>query len=644
VVEVISRESIALVRDRTDIVAVISESLPSLKRYGRVYKALCPFHKEKTPSFHVNPERGFFHCFGCKESGSVIDFLMKHDGYTFPEAVRALAERAGIQLEEDKEPDRDREAAERQKKQRDQLYLANHLAAMFFEQELRKHPLRAFAEEELARRGLSVADDVVQAFRIGYAPPEWEGIAGFLKGQGVSPVAGESVGLLVPRDSSGHYDRFRHRLMFAVMDVQGRVVAFSGRALREHQPPSKPMDPPPKYINSPESPIYTKGAMLFGLYQARHAIRSLERAVLVEGNFDVVSLHARGFANVVAPLGTAFTADQARLLKRFASDVTVCFDGDLAGKKAARAAEGPCAEAGLDATVAVLPEGSDPDDYVRKRGADALKFVLASARGMLEYLIEVDLDEGFKSADLVEKAARVERVAKLLSRQTDPLVRQLAKTHADKAAGRLDLVQDRETFRALEKKFGVRSLPQGGPDPRRARVRPRPPGAEERKAIAGAIIEYPALLEDPEIQGELELLEGVSAKVVAAVAQSLVQSPTQTTEGGKKTLDSTVFLAQIPEAIHPFASERLAAPGHETLSDARTTVIENARKLRKLVLGREADDIAREQYKAGGDFEAALELAKQANERVRLKHGLGTANAAGTSPPSNDEGTERDET
>src|SRR5580700_3149992 len=339
----ISRETIALVRDRTDIIAVISEAVPTLKKRGRRFIGLCPFHKEKTPSFNVNPDTGLYHCFGCKESGDAFSFLEKIEGYAFAEAVRALAERAGIPIEEERSATPSE--ADRHKKERAALYGAMQMAATWYEQQMVEHPRASFALEELAGRGLQAGDEVLRAFRVGYAPDGWEGLASFFKKQGVSPAVGESVGLLVPRSSgSGYYDRFRHRLMFAVMDAQGRVVAFSGRALKD--PPgeeaSADRDPPPKYINSPESPIYTKGVNLFGLWQARHAIRQQEHAVLVEGNFDVVSLHARGVQNVVAPLGTAFTEDQAKLLRRYATDLTLLFDGDAAGRKAVVAAEQPC--------------------------------------------------------------------------------------------------------------------------------------------------------------------------------------------------------------------------------------------------------------------------------------------------------------
>jgi DNA primase len=350
----ITKDTISLVRDRIDIVAVVSESVPSLKKRGRRFVGLCPFHQEKTPSFHVNPDTGLYHCFGCKESGDAFRFLERLEGYTFVEAVKALAERAGVPIVEDRAAVPD--DGDRRKKEREALYDVLQMAAAWFEEQLREHSQRHYALEELKRRALGAEDPAVRAFRVGYAPSGWDGLASFFKKQGVSPALAEAVGLLVPRANApesgaghrGYYDRFRHRLMFAVIDTHGRVVAFSGRALAPVTDDESLHEPPPKYINSPESPVYVKGATLFGLWQARHEIRKRETAVLVEGNFDVVSLHARGIENVVAPLGTAFTADQARLLRRYATAVTLLFDADAAGRKAARAAEGragapPCA-------------------------------------------------------------------------------------------------------------------------------------------------------------------------------------------------------------------------------------------------------------------------------------------------------------
>jgi DNA primase len=702
----ISKDTISVVRDRTDLVAVVAESVPSLKKRGRRFLGLCPFHKEKTPSFNVNPDTGLYHCFGCKESGDAFTFLQRTEGYSFQEAVRFLAERAGIALEEERGAAPS--DADRHKKERDALYAALQLAAAWYEAQLREHPLRAYAHEELARRGLDPGCEAVQAFRVGYAPPGWDGLTSHFKRQAISPAVGESVGLLVARvkpvtlsgairehrdpdpAATRYYDRFRHRLMFAIFDVQGRVIAFSGRALRDPAPASqspdsagrwgsgptggeggptgvddRPRDPPPKYINSPESPVYVKGRTLFGLWQGRHAIRQEERAILVEGNFDVVSLHARGVQNVVAPLGTAFTDDQAMLLHRYATFATLLFDGDAAGRKAARAAEGPCDAAGLDTKVAILPDGVDPDELVRKKGLDALRHVLEQARGLLEYLIDAELDESFNAADVREKAARMERVTALIARQKDPLSRGMLEAYADYTAGRLDLVRSApSTFPALKRKIlaaarsasararvavtppkspahssrsgdahgswadpsadlfdrraaGTAPMPRSlapGARPWEARIAPRPAGHEERKAIAGAILDFPALVQDPDVLPVLGLLEGNSARIVAAVAASL-----RTNARGEKVLDSAEFLAQMPPTIQAFASARLAAPSHETIDEAKETVTVAAKRLREVGVARETSEIVREQHRVVGDWETEVELARHADALVRRR-------------------------
>ena len=650
----ISPETIALVRERTDIVAVISEGVSSLKRRGRSFVGLCPFHKEKSPSFHVNPDRGFFHCFGCKESGSAIDFLMKHEGYTFPEAVRALAERAGIPIEEERGTVQASEA-DRARKAREDLYAVNALAATFFEQELVKNEHREYALEELANRGLVPGkdpkiDEVLQAFRIGYAPSAWDGLTTFLKAQGVSPVAAETVGLLVPRTSgSGYYDRFRHRLMFSVIDAQGRVVAFSGRALRE-LPREEPRPglvrlngadeadahKPPKYINSPESPVYTKGQMLFGIHQARHAIRQQELAVLVEGNFDVVSLHARGITNVVGVLGTAFTTEQAKLLKRFAPDVVFMLDGDAAGRKAVRLSREAVRIAGISARVADLPNGVDPDQLAREKGKQAIEDLVASAKGMLEALIEMSLDESFTQADAYEKQARIAFVAKLLAEEDDPVVLPMLKGFTDRIAGRLDIVRSGEgAFRAVEHSV-KQAVAKAQAERQRAelaagqttrhqmqisngvRIAAPTPGVAERREIIAQLIEWPALLDDPEVSEELSLLEGESVKVVAALRRAW--------NSGAKKLDTAAFVAQMDPGVDPrvraFAAERLANPQTETETQAKVCLLDNANKLKRLLLSQEAAEISRETYRAHGDADAERELLRESQERLRAKHGL----------------------
>ncbi len=658
---------------------MITEGVASLKRRGRSFVGLCPFHKEKSPSFHVNPDRGFFHCFGCKESGSAIDFLMKHEGYTFPEAVRALAERAGIPIEEERGTIQATEA-ERTRNAREDLYAVNALAATFFEQALRTHESRAYALEELARRGLvptweqgaspsaplaapgsttssskdPKVDDVLQAFRIGYAPPEWDGLTTFLKNQGtggVTPVAAETVGLLVPRTSgSGYYDRFRHRLMFAVIDAQGRVVAFSGRALRDMPRegvasgssasafPDRDADAPkpPKYINSPESPIYTKGQMLFGIHQARHSVRQSELAVLVEGNFDVVSLHARGVTNVVGVLGTAFTTEQAKLIKRFAPDVVFLLDGDAAGRKAVRLSRDAIRSAGLSARVADLPNGVDPDQLAREKGKAAIEHIVASAKGMLEALIEMSLDESFTQADAYEKQARIAFVAKLLAEEDDPVVLPMLKGFTDRIAGRLDIVRSGEgAFRAVEHSV-KQAVAKAEAERRRVeaaaglttrhqvqvsngvRIAPRTPGAAERKAIIGYLIEWPVLLDDLEVSEELSMLEGESVKVVAALRRAWNSSHAK--------LDTDAFLAQmepnVDSRVRAFVGERLSDPETESETQAKVYLLENANKLKRLLLSQEAAEISRETYRAHGDDGAERGFLRESQERLRAKHGL----------------------
>ena len=616
----ISKDTISLVRERTDIVAVIGETVPTLKKRGRKFLGLCPFHKEKTPSFNVNPDAGVYHCFGCKESGDVITFLERSEGYTFAEAVRALAERAGIAIEEERGAAP--AEAERRRKDRDTLYGVMQMAATWYERQLAEHPQRTFAIEELARRALTPANPAVQAFRVGYAPAGWEELATFLKKQGVSPAMGESVGLLVPRsNATGYYDRFRHRLIFAVADAQGRVVAFSGRALPPVPGEDSTRDPPPKYINSPESPIYVKGAALFGLWQARHAIRQAEQAILVEGNFDVVSLHAQGATNTNAPIVTAFTVDQAKLLHRYASRITLLFDGDNAGRKAARAAEEPVDAEGLDARVAVLPTGTDPDEFVRTKGVDALQHLLGQARGLFEYLIDAEFDIPFNPQDARECVARTDRVAAIIARQRDPMARGMLKSRADYAAGRLDLVRSGpDAFGALHRKFAIAAQAgrvNFGPRPSDARVRVRRPGTEERRAIVGALLDFPSLLGESGTQAEIEHLEGESARIVAAMVNCM-----RVTARGENAMDTAEFLAQMPSAIQAFASARLASPEHETLEEARATLTANARKLRGTNVAIETRAAVEEQKRVAGDWDAELELVKRTDAVVRERHGL----------------------
>lgn len=405
------------IRRRVDIVELVGRFV-NLKRAGQNWKGLCPFHVEKTPSFTVNPRRGIFHCFGCGVGGDAFEFVMRQDRLTFPEAVQALARTAGVALPEE----RARGAGD---SGRQELFRIMELAARFFAEALWK-PGGEDARRYLEGRGID--PEVARRFGLGLSPQGWDGLLTFMRGERVSAEALESAGLAVRREGgTGHYDRFRGRLMFPIRDVQGRVVAFGGRALADENP---------KYLNSPETPLYTKGHLLYAADLARTAIRERNRALLVEGYVDCLMAHQHGFPETVAALGTAFTAAQLALLRRWCEEVVTFFDADAAGQKAAeRAAE--LLEAGDIGTtwavtrsgpypppapfrlkVALLPPGFDPDTFLRRHGAAAFAERLAGARSLLGYA----LDRALADPDGTGPRARATafaRAALLLARAAD---------------------------------------------------------------------------------------------------------------------------------------------------------------------------------------------------------------------------------
>lgn len=344
-----------------DIVAVVSQYFP-LKRAGKEYKALCPFHAEKTPSFNVNPTKQIFKCFGCGRGGSVFNFIMAKENVTFPEAVRILAERAGIDVG-------NRVQAEKGAGARRQVRDVVEWAAQRFEAGL-AHPVAgAPGREYLESR--AITPETIAAFRIGFAPPGWDNLLRAAERDGIGIDLLEQAGLVIRReDGSGHHDRFRARVIFPILDALNRPIAFGGRALGDDQP---------KYLNSPETSLFHKGEALYGIREARQAIEAERRVAVVEGYFDVIMPHQAGVKNVVATLGTALTEEHVRALKRYADEVVLVFDSDLAGQRAAdRGMELFLAE-DVKITIAVVPQGKDPYDFCRAEGAEALRALLAHA-------------------------------------------------------------------------------------------------------------------------------------------------------------------------------------------------------------------------------------------------------------------------
>lgn len=358
------------VRNANDIVELIGEHV-QLRRSGRNFLGLCPFHAEKTPSFSVSPEKQMYYCFGCHASGTVFNFVMETAKISFPEAVRTLAMRANIPLPEAAPKSKEAQAKQ---KERQLLYRVNQWAAEYFHNQLRQ-PEAKEAREYLARRGISVA--LVEKMKLGYAPDGWTNLVAAAE-RGRVPIAPlVKLGLIAPRQQDGYYDRFRARLMIPIADERGRIVAFGGRVL-DHSLP--------KYLNSPESALFDKGRLLFGLHYANSFIRKAGNAVLVEGYMDCLSAWQFGIGNVVASLGTALTSAQARLLKRYTNQVILCYDADGSGIRAALRGLDLLLKAGLQVRVATLPNGQDPDDCLRQKGAEYfLREILEKAQPVVDF-------------------------------------------------------------------------------------------------------------------------------------------------------------------------------------------------------------------------------------------------------------------
>ena len=369
----------------------------SLKKKGTNWMACCPFHQEKSPSFSVNQSKDIFYCFGCGKGGSVFNFVMEMERVSFPEAIRIVAEKAGVPLpvmEEDKK-------FEARRKEADEVIELNSWALEFWEGQLQVEGAEAKAAREYVE-GRGITEETQRTFRLGYAPNSWDALGNHLKSKGASIGQIERSGLVVKKDAGGFYDRFRGRLIFPVLDAQGRPVAFGARAMRAGDEP--------KYLNSPETAAYTKGRHLFGLSASRDEIRKKKFAILVEGYLDLIVPFQHGVRNAVASLGTSLTAEQAKLLGRFARKVVVNYDGDRAGISAAKRAVEVLLPEDFEVKILVLPDGADPDEFVRAEGAEEYN----KRRGHAVPHIQFVLDEAMRGRNLRNPPEKSEAVADVL--------------------------------------------------------------------------------------------------------------------------------------------------------------------------------------------------------------------------------------
>src|SRR3989338_4184685 len=368
----IPENTIEEILSRTDIVELISGYIP-LKRAGRSYRTLCPFHSEKTPSFMVNPERQIFHCFGCSAGWNALGFVMQYERLEFPEAVELLAKKAGVPLP------KAASGAHSSQNQNilTQLYKINELAAELYSEQLYS------AQGEAALKYLSkraVSKDTMQKFKLGFALDHWDWLLNYLRGKGIPLGLIEKAGLVIPKDNGGYYDRFRNRLIVPIIDARNRVLGFGARVLDESLP---------KYVNSPETPVYSKGKILFGLNAACEAIRANDSAIILEGYLDLITPYQAGFKNIVASCGTALTLEQLRLIKRYSHNVVMVYDPDNADQLATLRSLDLLIEEGLHAQVVRLPDGYDPDGYVRSFGPDKFRELIRQAEDIFDYKLEI---------------------------------------------------------------------------------------------------------------------------------------------------------------------------------------------------------------------------------------------------------------
>lgn len=560
----LSKAVIEQIRAANDIVDVIGAVVP-LKRSGSSFKGLCPFHREKTPSFHVNPQRQFYHCFGCQAGGDVFRFVMQYEGMDFLSAARYLADRAGLRLEfVAAEPTADKE----------KLYKLLEDVALFYHQCLASAPA---ARAYLAERELG--EDAVREFLIGYAPPRRDALIEWARRRNYPPALLEAAGLRVaaPDEPHSSYDRFRDRLMFPVRDEIGRVVGFSGRLLA-------PDPNAAKYINTPETAVFHKGRLLYALDKARRALLDRREAILCEGQIDVIRCHLSGFTNAVAAQGTAFTEQHAALLKRYADSVIVVLDADAAGQQASLRTAEILVGAGLSVRIARLPAEEDPDSLIRRRGPEAFRAVLGQAVPVLDFqyaLLQQTEDLSNEVGRLRAARAMLETIVRApTATQRDVLLQQASQLlRISEAALRQDLAR-------------LRVAAPAAPEIPRAPAHP-----VDEVAVLETLVHYPSLS---------ELFERYLPKKVftdgrcAALYARLIEQPGESLTSLADVEDEEMvrLAAQIEAAPNRIGSE--AAPDEA----ARDLIL----RLRRKELERRREELRRKRDAATGAQRAELDI------------------------------------
>jgi DNA primase len=598
----IPREKIDDVRERTNLVEVVRRHV-ELKRAGTAqWKGLCPFHAEKTPSFHVHEQRQFFNCFGCGEKGDVFKFLEKVEQRSFMEILRDLAQQAGIDLPEKEMSPAERKAQADAESEKERMLRTMEMATAFFEAQLAT-PAGDAARAYLTKRGIS--PETANRFRVGYAPAGWDVVQRHFAAKHIPLTVLERLGL-VGVNERGHYDFFRDRVMLPVLDRQKRPLGYSSRLL---DPDAKDR----KYVNSPDSPLFHKKENLYGLHAALDAIRRSGTAIVVEGNFDVMSLHEAGIEEAVAPMGTALTSEQVSLLARLARRVVVVFDGDEAGQRAARKALPLFLEAEADGRVARMPSGVDPDDFVRAQGAAAFRKLVEQARPVVEQFID-DLARD-SDGTIPGRVKAMEAAAPVLAKVRNPMERDL---YISRVATAFQIDKN-QLLRAIR---GVQApVAHGAPSAGQTVVQTtrRTPPKEQLEALV-------LLVTHPELAGAGEALS-IQDLLVDPGVSHIYRIVLQALRSGERP-DVPVWLDATQPDIRDAVSSALMSGGHDASEGAERafralkTRLELSRVTAEIEMGKAAYKQALEQgdsQKARAFMTRDLELHRREAE---LKIGL----------------------
>jgi DNA primase len=591
----IPEETIEAIRNRIDIVDLVGRSV-SLRQAGRSFKGLCPFHHEKTPSFQVNPQLGIFHCFGCNAGGNVFAFLMRHDNLTFPEAVRSLARECGIEVPEERG---DAEAGVGRR-----LREACSAAERFYRESLRG-PEGAAARAYLAKRGLDA--EACERFTIGFAPDRWEALVRALDTARVPAAAGVQAGL-IGEGQRGHYDRLRGRVIFPIRDVRGDPVAFGGRAL----PDAAGQAPEPKYLNTPESPLFRKREAFYGLPDALEAIRRAGRTVVVEGYFDRIALARAGLGEALATCGTALTEDHARQLRRRTQEVVLLFDGDAAGQRAVERSLALLLPEGLRVRAAELPPGDDPDTYLERHGAEALRQLVDGAPPALDGAIRRAVARGCTTP--WEKADAVAAVVPLLVLVPDPVERGETARQLSFAAG----VPAAEVEAALRRARAGRA---GAHDPdsvsERTASGPRVESTESRWArnLACTLVHFPALARAIDPDELASLVPAPWDRVLAVLVDGLTDRP---------DADVAALAEQLGgEAAAELRAVAVEAPPAESPEAAGSGMSDTLLRLRQRRLAEQERELTRRLRQATTEAEQQTILAEKQRIQELKRRTLG---------------------